>query len=300
MTGWGKARNKYDQDEARLIVRMLPLETPSQKSVSKGKARADNHLWPKGTLLSICGEAKKIDQRKQEAHKPESWVGISCFFDATAGVTPDSRVRPEISLDLCCFEDKPFAICIAICKFQKPHTLYHLLMNKAISELSMKDSLDVARKWVKRNYVVLDDSDGDDQSGSFTFKLTCSLSHSLIRTPVRGISCRHFQCFDFQNFLEMNQNATGTRWECPVCSQTTSVYDLQHCALTKHILNQYKDQASAQRDRVEFFSDGQWKLLAEETNMPKGTKKRIRYNPSASTEARAAKKEKPFEIIDID
>ena len=295
--GWGHPRDKksYDHHEARLLVRMIPLQEPTKKSEKDKKARADFHIWPKGTFLSIGGIATQINQRKQMNHDHSYWQGLSHFLDVTSHVSPKSSARFELSIDVCCFENKPYVVCIAICRFHKPLMLYENLMAKAIDKLSMKEAVQIALKMTAQNVVVLDNAESDDQNGSFILKLTCAISSSLMLTPVRAKKCKHFQCFDLQNFLEVNQHVSGTRWECPVCNtELISVYELELCSLTNSLLNQYKDLASAQQDRVEFFSDGTWQLLDEK-------KKRygVKRSQTESTNLELAKIPKVAEVIDL-
>lgn len=37
--------------------------------------------------------------------------------------------------------------------------------------------------------------------------------------PVRGSECTHFQCFDYHEFLEKQQQSTEPTWRCPECSK---------------------------------------------------------------------------------
>jgi hypothetical protein len=295
ITGWKTHRqHPYAQDETRLLVQMLPLEEPSRHpEKGKFKARADIHQWPKGTLLSINGLPMPIYQRRQQGHDKAYWSGLSHFFDASA-VIPDCR--QEISVDACCYEDKPYAICIAICKFQTPAKLFDEIMGKFMDTLTMKAALQKARQMTAQNMVFVEgDEEEEAENQSFIFKLTCAISSTLMRTPVRAKRCSHFQCFDLRNFIDCNQRVTGTSWECPVCSkELISLYDLEYCPLTKSIADQYGPQVTAQRDRVEFFSDGTWKLLEE---------KKKRYAPKQSSDhmsdSRSAKISRIAEVIDL-
>ena len=297
VSGWGDPRDKkqYDHNEARLLVRMIPLQEPTKKPEKDKKTRADYHIWPKGTFLSICGIATQIKQRKQTSYDQSYWQGPSEFLDVTSHVFPKSSARPELSIDVCCFENKPYVICIAICRFHKPAILYDILMANAIDKLPMKEAVQIALKMTAQNMVILDEAEGDDENGSFILKLSCAISSSLMHTPVRAKKCKHFQCFDLQNFLEVNQHVSGTRWECPVCNtKLISVYELEHCSLTKSLLNQYKNLASAHQDRVEFFSDGTWQLLDE-------MKKRhgVKRNQIEPADSRLAMIPMVAEVIDL-
>jgi len=191
-------------------------------------------------------------------------------------VTQYAQTPETVTISGLFHDIEPYYLCAAICRYRSPEQLFLQLMKKSILKLSREESLQIALEYAKTNTVcVVDDADHDDSSpSSFLFKLTCPISSTLMKTPVRAPQCNHFQCFDLQNFVSMNANVSGTRWECPVCTdELISVYDLQHCALTEKMLTQYRNEASSFRDRVEFFSDGTWKLMAE---------KRKRYSDSSS------------------
>ncbi|TXG50578.1 hypothetical protein EZV62_023102 [Acer yangbiense] len=61
----------------------------------------------------------------------------------------------------------------------------------------------------------------------FIYVLTGSLSYSYtrIRTPVKGHSCKHLQCFDFSNFVEINSRRPS--WRCPHCNQYVCYTDIR-------------------------------------------------------------------------
>ncbi|KAK2400670.1 E3 SUMO-protein ligase SIZ1 [Trifolium repens] len=60
-------------------------------------------------------------------------------------------------------------------------------------------------------------SDSDIVEGESRISLNCPISFTRIKTPVKGCSCKHFQCFDFDNFIEINCKTPS--WRCPHCNQ---------------------------------------------------------------------------------
>ncbi|KAJ1944461.1 E3 SUMO-protein ligase pli1, partial [Linderina macrospora] len=61
-----------------------------------------------------------------------------------------------------------------------------------------------------------EDEDEDAIEAGACLTMRCPLGLSRIRTPVRSLRCTHPQCFDLENFLELNSQMQT--WECPVCS----------------------------------------------------------------------------------
>ncbi|KAL6986318.1 hypothetical protein U1Q18_019685 [Sarracenia purpurea var. burkii] len=46
-----------------------------------------------------------------------------------------------------------------------------------------------------------------------------------IKTPVKGHSCKHLQCFDFDNFVDINSRRPS--WRCPHCNQCICYVDIR-------------------------------------------------------------------------
>lgn len=263
----GDNRNTYEDGDVKLVLRMLPCQPPQRptgKSAAKKKLmRSDYHLWPKGTFIQVDHVAREIVQRKQQSHNVTEWSYLCRMLD----VTQFAQTPATVTITGLFHDPEPYYLCAAICRYRAPLQLYRTLMNGSIDKLSMEDSIQVALEYAQKNAVVcLDDGIENDNvsPSSFVFKLSCPISSTLMTTPVRGRQCNHFQCFDLQNFLTVNANISGTRWECPVCNdEVISTFDLELCALTEKLLTQYKSDASLFRDRVQFFSDGTWKLMPE-------------------------------------
>lgn len=258
---WGKLLEKghrYKHGETRLLVRMLPV-----KPVQKKRPRADTHLWPKGTFLQLSGLPIAIDQRRQQQHDPREWKSMSTPLDLSTKLAyPTSSNKMQLYF----LDKEPYVMCVAVCSYKSPDAVVNSLVSSPNwARLSMEQAKAKALENAKRQTVVLDDTDESSSNdlSSFIFPLTCPVSQQLLKTPVRGKQCNHWQCFDLRNFVESNSHVTGTRWECPVCSKILSLEDLEYCPLTDSILKEYKGTATPHRDRVQFFADGTWKLLGE-------------------------------------
>ncbi|XP_045802463.1 E4 SUMO-protein ligase PIAL2-like [Trifolium pratense] len=68
-------------------------------------------------------------------------------------------------------------------------------------------------------------SDSDIVEGESRISLYCPISFTRIKTPVKGCSCKHFQCFDFDNFVEINCKRPS--WRCPHCNQYVCYTDIR-------------------------------------------------------------------------
>jgi len=256
---WGKSPEKgkrYKHGETRLLVRMLPMRLAQKK-----RPRADTHLWPKGTFVQLIGMPVSIDQRRQQQHDPSQWKSMSTPLDLTPKISHPKGVN---KLQLYFLDNEPYVMCVALCSYVSPDTLNSVVWNENwVKKLSIEEAKAKALENANRQTVVLEDTDTSNDISSFIFPLSCPVSQQLLKTPVRGKTCNHWQCFDLNNFVESNSHITGTRWECPVCRNILSLRDLEYCPLTASILKEYETEAAPHRDRVQFFANGTWKLLDE-------------------------------------
>lgn len=67
---------------------------------------------------------------------------------------------------------------------------------------------------------------------------------------------------------------TGQRWRCLVCENYISYDDLQLCGFTEGLIHEFrKDLVPTERDRVEFCSNGSYKLLGARKQRYTGRKR---------------------------
>ncbi|CAM8947213.1 unnamed protein product [Rhodiola kirilowii] len=108
-----------------------------------------------------------------------------------------------------------------------------------------------------KDYVQLDvisrSSDSDVLVGPSRITLNCPISRTRIKTPVKGHLCKHVQCFDFDNFVEINSRRPS--WRCPHCNQYISFLDIRVDQNMVKVLNEVADNV----EDVIISPDGSWK-----------------------------------------
>lgn len=323
---WGQAatpgvigtKDQYKTGDTRLLLRTMPLF----RSAKDQKKRADTHLWPKGTMVQLSSGGSlnddkivQIIQRRQEKHDESSWKGMSHVLDLTRYANPHQAMTVKLcsaevveNADEDVLAGSPASHCLtgsyslyaAICRYVAPDDLYDQLMGRKsggdiqIPTLSERSAKILAMEYVSNQTVLIDDSDDEDsgdaaadESNSLTFSLICPLTKAPMETPVRGRNCKHLQCFDLRNYLQLNEKVAGGRWKCINCEEFVSVRDLIHCGLFQAMLDHFRGQISAVRDKVTLHSDGTFHLNAEN---------KLRY---ASKKPAAASKAEE-EVIDLD
>jgi hypothetical protein len=187
---WGKDPVAPRNGEYRLILRMLPVKIDTKKK------RADCHLWPKGTYLTLNGKLQRLHQRKQPSHDLNLWNGMCKYLDMGSIITnPGGTNR----IDICCYDSEQYIYCLIICKYQAAGTLTEDLLkrdNYHLQRLSLKESEEKAMQLIKQQMIVLDDDVDDDSGtdlGNFVFSLVCPMSKLPMTNPVRGTKCKHWQ-----------------------------------------------------------------------------------------------------------
>lgn len=98
------------------------------------------------------------------------------------------------------------------------------------------------------------DSDSDIIEGPSRISLNCPISFKRIKTPVKGYSCKHIQCFDFGNYVDINSRVPS--WRCPHCNQYVCFTDIRIDRKMVKIL----EDVGANDSEVIFASDGSWKI----------------------------------------
>jgi len=88
-------------------------------------------------------------------------------------------------------------------------------------------------------------------------KLVCPISFERVQAPVRGMDCKHLQCFGLSAYLTSNRQmkAFNNRWQCPFCTLVLRPTDLRFDAYVEQVLK----QAPPDVEEVVVSSDGSWK-----------------------------------------
>ncbi|XP_022892966.1 uncharacterized protein LOC111407597 isoform X2 [Olea europaea var. sylvestris] len=101
------------------------------------------------------------------------------------------------------------------------------------------------------------DSDSEVIEGPSQISLNCPISLIRIKTPVKGHLCKHLQCFDFENYVNINSRRPS--WRCPQCNQHTCFTDIRISQKMVEILKEVGTNIT----RVIVSSDGSWNATSE-------------------------------------
>ncbi|XP_019091577.1 PREDICTED: E4 SUMO-protein ligase PIAL1-like isoform X3 [Camelina sativa] len=105
--------------------------------------------------------------------------------------------------------------------------------------------------------VIESNSDCDIIEGPSRISLSCPISRTRIKLPVKGHVCKHLQCFDFWNYVNMNLRRPS--WRCPHCNQSVCYTDIRVDQKLKKILEEVGSSAAD----VVITADGSWTVVTE-------------------------------------
>ncbi|XP_059634273.1 E4 SUMO-protein ligase PIAL2-like isoform X2 [Cornus florida] len=99
--------------------------------------------------------------------------------------------------------------------------------------------------------------DSDIDIISARISLNCPIRQCRMRTPVKGHLCKHFQCFDYDNFLEINSKRPS--WRCPYCNQSVCYPEIR---IDQNVVKVLKEVGGNVVDVI-ISMDGSWKAVLE-------------------------------------
>ncbi|KAL3169467.1 hypothetical protein MRX96_031496 [Rhipicephalus microplus] len=118
--------------------------------------------------------------------------------------------------------------------------------------------------------------------------LTCPLSRTRMKVPCRARSCKHLDCFDAFNYLQVNEWRPA--WLCPVCGNRAALSSLVVDQLFVDIIASVPDDCES----VIFREDGSWTLSTSQRDSENGTTNSV--TPSSSTACSSAQLSEPSSI----
>ncbi|GMH22678.1 hypothetical protein Nepgr_024521 [Nepenthes gracilis] len=104
------------------------------------------------------------------------------------------------------------------------------------------------------------DSDSEIIEGPSRISLNCPISRTRIITPVKGHQCKHHQCFDLSNYIQINSRRPA--WRCPCCNQSVCYTDICINQCMVKILQEVSEDVID----VIISADGSWNAATSSTD----------------------------------
>ncbi|KXJ97544.1 PINIT domain-domain-containing protein [Microdochium bolleyi] len=155
---------------------------------------------------------------------------------------------------------KKFYVALYICKTTSIPELVGIIKDRKIrKETVVREISDKA-------------NDPDVGVTHLNLSLKCPLSYTRLRTPCRGMSCKHITCFDATSYLQLQEQ--GPQWLCPLCNASAPFNSLAVDEYAREIL----EQTSESEEQVTIEPDGSWR--------PQGSDHGTRSNGYADSSAK--------------
>lgn len=138
--------------------------------------------------------------------------------------------------------------------------------------------------------VAVQDQDSELVEGPSRISLNCPISFKRIKIPVKGHLCKHIQCFDFDNFVDINSRRPS--WRCPHCNQCVSYIDIRLDQYMAKVLKEVGEDVS----EVIISADGSWKSATEALENSDPTPNMM---PSCQKEMPAQPSNAPLDLMDL-
>ncbi|KAK9698532.1 hypothetical protein RND81_08G111100 [Saponaria officinalis] len=130
----------------------------------------------------------------------------------------------------------------------------YIIVVAAMSTLQTSD-LPAPQDYVQPD-TILSGPDSEISEGPSRISLNCPISYRRIKIPAKGHLCKHYQCFDLSNFVEIN--AKRPSWRCPHCNQSAGFTDLRVDRMMVKVLQEAGENVS----EVTIHADGSWNVAS--------------------------------------
>lgn len=124
-----------------------------------------------------------------------------------------------------------------------------------------------------------------------SYPLTCVLDMQPLKTPAKGLHCKHSNCFSLENYISVWQKNNQRKWLCPICK--LKCYDIIVDSFWEKILQEAKKQYGAPTISlvdVEILKTCEYKFVKNDDE---------ESDEEAKTEIKETKPEKPNQNIII-
>jgi hypothetical protein len=159
-------------------------------------------LWPIGTFLQITTDSSSVPlwlvQRLQRKDNSKKWTGVSAPLDVTEHV---KCIDKPFQIELICADDQPFLLCLAWCTYRPVKGICDILLGPKTNPIAIHYATkEEGKRKAALQTIVLCDSDDEAAKAKediahdvISFSLIDSYSKKLIKTPILGRHCAHFQ-----------------------------------------------------------------------------------------------------------
>ncbi|KAL1916682.1 uncharacterized protein VTP21DRAFT_5386 [Calcarisporiella thermophila] len=301
------------ESDLPLTFQLTAVKIAQDKSKKEEIDHTDPHKceWPENFYVELNGSLVQLT-KKQKVSLPGrsnsfAYVGKNRPVDLSPYLRQGHNILKLVQTSCVC--SYGFSIQIFARESQE-------FIEKKVSShlLEEENSISLLKRLLSGKRIGADDNGAEEESDddleilqkNLRISLRCPISMTRIRFPVRGVECRHIECFDLQSYLEINRSTQ--LWKCPHCNKTTTSERLRVDAFLQRLLREAPENASD----VELDADAQWTVVAtvdsdsdndddDDDNVGgHGSSESVLKVPAAASASPKTTTARPIEVICLD
>lgn len=146
------------------------------------------------------------------------------------------------------------------------------------------------------------DPDIEVVGSSVAISVVDPFSLSLIKSPARGESCRHYECFDLMIFLQTRQGSPckPEQFRCPICDGDARPDQLIIDMWFEGVLNSIREMARTDTRSIVVEGTGEWRIQEERNEGESGDGTGLRRRTGDDAPQRPVAERRGSEVIVID
>ncbi|POR31788.1 Uncharacterized protein TPAR_07997 [Tolypocladium paradoxum] len=283
----------YCSGSLRYRLRLCRAATPQMK---KRDWPISPSFWPPHIFLTFNGEALH-PRRRQHFHR-----------DLPVELTGSLKLGKnlvEISLPAAAANLNTTATCFMAVEVVT--TLDYATVRSMIVG-SKHCSLDETRREIARRLRPIDSDDVIVENDAICVSVADPFSSVLFTTPVRGVACKHIECFDLKIWLDTRRGKPShgrgepslvDDWKCPICGLDARPVSLRIDDYFAEVRQKLVEGGCGGTKKIRIKADGSWTPVQEPDEVEDERRSASQARASPRTE-RAPTEAAPAPIIILD
>ncbi|KAM3509295.1 hypothetical protein MY11210_006388 [Beauveria gryllotalpidicola] len=157
-----------------------------------------------------------------------------------------------------------YFVAVEIVTTQKYASVWHAINTKPHT------SADTTRDAIKHCYRLYDTDEIALLSSTSNVSICDPISSKMCDTPVRGVNCKHLECFDLENWLQTRPLKPGTSqaepclvdcWACPICGGDARPNQLRICDYFSDVVKQLREAGNSEMRAIVMSENAEWQPL---------------------------------------
>ncbi|KAM3449967.1 hypothetical protein MY3296_006495 [Beauveria thailandica] len=281
---------RFEDNTLRFRVRVCRFPSGNNE-MSESKWSRASTFWPEQIHVMI-NSIPCLLSRKQHFHTD---LPVEITTNVKSGDNELHVSLPSLSENEFGYD---YFVGVEIVTTQKYASVWRAITTKPHS------SADTTRDAIKHRYRLHDSDEIALLSCTWKVSICDPISSKMCDTPVRGIDCKHFECFDLENWLQTrplkpeaskNEPCLVDCWACPICGGDARPNQLRICDYFSDVVKQLRETGISEMRTIVISENADWQPLVEVSHY------QSQESPSKGhlhQSQHAAKKVEVIEILD--